>query len=176
MIAAWVALASALILYLVYRYNIKLSKRLNNHALRAVAADNKADAYVSLGAFVGIFASQFRLGWIDTVTALIVGLIICKTGWDIFRHTVHSLTDGFSEKKIKAFKRTIEQIEHVKSVQTLRARYSGSSVYADVVIKVDSDLNVKESHTIADNIEQLMTDKFHIVHTHVHIEPDDREE
>lgn len=72
-------------------------------------ADNKSDAFVSIGTFIGIIAAQFHLAWIDTVTAFVIGLLICKTAWDIFKESSHSLTDGFDVKDISAYKQTIER-------------------------------------------------------------------
>lgn len=43
------------------------------------AKDNLSDAWVSIGVAVGIFGSQLNMPWLDTLTAIIVGILICKT-------------------------------------------------------------------------------------------------
>lgn len=53
--------------------------------MTAAAKDNLSDAWVSIGIVVGIIGSQFSLPWLDPAAAVIVGLLICKTAWDIFR-------------------------------------------------------------------------------------------
>ncbi|MGM0861997.1 MAG: cation diffusion facilitator family transporter [Bacillota bacterium] len=171
MIAAWTAAAGAVVMLLVYQYNKRLAKKVNSHALHAAAADNKSDAIVSVGTFVGIFAAQFHLAWIDTLTAFLIGLLICKTAWDIFKEASHSLTDGFDVKDISDYKRTIEKISGVSHLKDIKARYLGSSVHVDVVIEVESDLNIKESHDIANEIERRMKEEHAIDHSHVHMEP-----
>src|SRR5690606_18571351 len=97
MITAWTALGSALVMFFVYRYNLKLSKRIESASLYAASQDNRSDALVSLGAFVGIGGAQLGLLWLDPLAGFIVGIIICKTAWEIFNDATHTLTDGFAE-------------------------------------------------------------------------------
>lgn len=171
MIAAWTAAGSAVVMFLVFLYNKRLAKKVNSHALYAAAADNKSDAYVSIGTFAGIFASQFNLAWVDTAAAFIIGLIICKTAWGIFKEAAHSLTDGFDIKHISTYKETIRKVPGVGNIKDVKARYLGSAIHVEIIVEVRSDLNIAESHDIADEIERRMQEEHSIVHSHVHIEP-----
>ncbi|MFC0270649.1 cation diffusion facilitator family transporter [Metabacillus herbersteinensis] len=170
-ITAWVALASAIVMLGVHLYNRRLAKKTNSKALFAASQDNRSDAFISLGAFIGILASQFGFAWVDTVTAITIGLIICKTAWDIFKDATHSLTDGFDMKILKEFQETIETTPGVETLKDIKARYLGSSVLVDVVIEVDSGLSVTDSHDITDQVEERMKSEHNISHVHVHIEP-----
>src|SRR5699024_4564928 len=100
MLTAWTALAGAAVMFIVYGYNVSLAKKIGSSSLNAAAQDNRSDALVSLGAFVGIIGAQSGLYWLDPLAGLVVGVIICKTAWDIFRDATHTLTDGFDEKQI----------------------------------------------------------------------------
>ena len=102
----------------------------------AAARDNISDAWVSIGAVIGIVGSQFGLPWLDPVTAIIVGLLICKTAWDIFREATHHLTDGFDVELIQEYRETIAGIDGVETVKDVRARNYGSNAVVDVVITV----------------------------------------
>jgi cation diffusion facilitator family transporter len=172
LLAAWVGLGAAAVMGGVYRYNIKLAKKLDSQSLYAVAKDNLSDALVSIGAVVGIFGSQFGLPWLDVVAAFAVGIIICKTAIEIFKEAAHSLTDGFDEEKLGHYKESIELVEGVKEVEDVKARKLGNQVVIDVTVKVDPHLNVIKSHEIADQIEHMMNDEHQIKDTLVHIEPD----
>ncbi|MEK3809694.1 MULTISPECIES: manganese transporter MneS [Bacillus] len=171
MIAAWTAAGGAVLMLIVYRYNKRLAKKVKSQALLAAAADNKSDAFVSIGTFIGIVAAQFHLAWIDTVTAFVIGLLICKTAWNIFKESSHSLTDGFDIKDISAYKQTIEKISGVSRLKDIKARYLGSTVHVDVVVEVSADLNITESHDIANEIERRMKEEHAIDYSHVHMEP-----
>ncbi|USY55670.1 cation diffusion facilitator family transporter [Bacillus sp. 1780r2a1] len=172
LLAAWVGLAAAAIMFLVYRYNIKLAIKLNSQSLRAVAKDNLSDALVSIGAVIGIVGSQFGLPWIDLVAAIIVGLIICKTAVEIFKEATHSLTDGFDQEQLLHYKEVISEVNGVNEVHDVKARMLGNHVVLDVTVKVDPYLDVINSHQIADKIEHMMSDEYQIKDTLVHIEPD----
>ncbi|WNC12607.1 cation diffusion facilitator family transporter [Brevibacillus brevis] len=171
MLAGWTALFTAVIMFGVYRYNRGLAQRTNSQALMAAAMDNRSDAFVSIGTFVGVAGAQFRLDWLDPLAALVVGLIILKTAWNIFRESTHRLTDGFDQSHLEQLRGTISGISGVEEISDIKARYLGSSVLVDVVIHVDPDLNVVESHTITEKIEERMRKVHKINNVHIHIEP-----
>ncbi|NMO97273.1 cation diffusion facilitator family transporter [Paenibacillus lemnae] len=169
--AAGVAGIAAVAMLGVYRYNARLSRKINSQALMAAAKDNLSDALVSIGAAVGIIGAQFGLPWMDTVAAIAVGLIICKTAWEIFRDSTHSLTDGFDETRLSDFRSTIERTPGVENIRDMKARIHGNHVLVDVVIEVDPQLSVTEGHKISESIEERMVRKHNIMNIHVHVEP-----
>ncbi len=169
--AAWVAVAAALIMYWVYRFNLKVARTTHSQAMMATAQDNRSDALVSVGTAIGIFGAQYGLPWLDPLAALIVGLMIVKTAWDIFRNASHALTDGFDESLLRKLRQTIEHIPGVESIQDIKARIHGANLLLDVVIEVDPLLNVIESHRITERIEEQMLEKHRIQYVHVHVEP-----
>jgi len=174
--SAWIALAAGAVMAAVYIYNRRLAARINNQALMAAAKDNLSDALVSLGAAVGIIGAQFGLPWLDPVAALAVGVIICKTAWEIFYSSTLALTDGFNEKELHSLRGTIENTQGVRSIKDIKARVHGSNVLIDVVVQVDPDLTLLESHRISDEIERRMERKHNIMSVHVHVEPLEQEE
>lgn len=145
MLAAWVALACAAVMWGVYVYNYRLAKRIENQSLMAAAQDNRSDALVSIGAAVGIIGSRLGFPVLDAVAALIVGLIILKTAWEVFSHASHTLTDGFDDQRLKVFKQTVKTTPGVKRIKDIRARIHGNSVLLDVVVEVSAELSVGES-------------------------------
>jgi cation diffusion facilitator family transporter len=171
LLAAWTGLFCALIIYLVYRYNKKLASEINSQSVMASAKDNLSDAWVSIGTFIGIIGAQFSLPWLDPLAAIIVGLLICKTGWGIFRDSSTYLTDGFDEKQIESYKNTVNDCYGVKEVKDLKARNYGNNIVVDVVILVNPNLNVRSAHDIATQVEEKLIDKHHVYDVHVHVEP-----
>ena len=171
LIAAWTGLFSAIVMYFVYRYNQKLAREINSQSVMAAAKDNLSDAWVSIGAFVGIIGAQFGLPWLDPITAIIVGLIICKTAWEIFRDASHHLTDGFDQKLLDSYKDTIINCYGVKGVKDIKARNYGNNVVVDTVILVNSDLDLKEAHDIATEVEDELMKEHSVFDVIVHVEP-----
>ncbi|WP_156288779.1 cation diffusion facilitator family transporter [Oceanobacillus salinisoli] len=171
LLTAWTALGAAVIMFFVYRYNAALAKKIESSSLNAAAQDNKSDALVSIGAFIGIVGAQFGLFWLDPLAGFVVGIIICKTAWDIFREATLTLTDGFEEEKLKEIKSSIEKVEEVKEVVDVKGRVHGNQSLLEVTILVDPSLNVEQSHHVTENIESYLFEKHKITHAHIHIEP-----
>ncbi|CAM4421651.1 cation diffusion facilitator family transporter [Paenibacillus macerans] len=169
--SALIALVCAAAMGGVYWFNRRLARQINNQALMAAAKDNLSDALVSVGAAVGIFGAQFGLPWLDTVAAIAVGILICKTAWDIFRDSTHNLTDGFDEKELRDLRSSISRIPGVEGIKDLKARVHGNHVLVDVVIEVEPHLTVIESHEISDRVEERMRRIQNVMHVHVHVEP-----
>jgi cation diffusion facilitator family transporter len=170
---AWIAVFSAVCMAGVYVYNRRLALRINNMALLAASKDNLSDALVSTGAAIGIIGAQFGLPWLDPVAAIAVGIIICKTAWEIFYSSTHALTDGFDENELSTLRKTIARTAGVKSIKDIKARVHGSHVLVDVIVQVDPALSLIESHQISDEIEHRMSRKHNIMSVHVHVEPDE---
>ncbi|MBD3109626.1 cation transporter [Bacillus sp. AGMB 02131] len=171
MFTGWVALAGAAIMFCVYLYNIRLAKKINSRSVKAAAKDNLSDALVSIGAFIGIVGSQFGLDWLDTVTAIIVGLLIIKTGIGIFKESVLELTDAFEVEELEAIKETVKKNPRIEEVKSLKARMHGNQIFADLVIVIDHNLTVLESHLITEEIENRLLEQHHIQYVNIHIEP-----
>ncbi|WP_309091450.1 cation diffusion facilitator family transporter [Domibacillus sp.] len=172
MFTAWTALGAALVMYGVYLYNRRLAKKINSQSILAAAQDNRSDALVSVGAFVGIIGSRLGLGWLDTLTAFVVGLIILKTAWDIFSDASLALTDAFDLNELKGMQKTVEKVPGVRGVPSIKARSHGNITLVDVVLLVDPGLNVIESHDITEYVEEALLQEHGIRLTHIHIEPD----
>ncbi|WP_150273792.1 cation diffusion facilitator family transporter [Paenibacillus tepidiphilus] len=169
--AAWTALFAAAVMFGVYVYNIRLARKLRSNAIEAVAQDNRSDALVSIGAFVGILGAQFGLPWLDPLTGTIVGLLICKTAWNIFRKATHDLTDGFDAGELELMKATVAEVKGVELIKDMKARIHGNNVLVDTTVLVDSRLNVVQSHDITEAIEDQLRDRHHVSNVLVHIEP-----
>jgi cation diffusion facilitator family transporter len=175
MAAAWTALICAAVMGSVYVYNRRMAARLNSQALLAQAMDNRSDALVSLGVVAGVVGSRFGWPLMDPLVAGLVGLLICRTAWDIFKKTTHSLTDGFDADLLEKLKQTVQETHGVRALKDIRARTHGNEVFVDAIVLVDGDMSVAQSHVITERIEERMYDAHRIRHVHVHIEPYQRQ-
>jgi cation diffusion facilitator family transporter len=170
-LAAYVGLLSAVIMYGVYRYNKRLAQRIDSKAVMAASKDNISDAWVSVGAAIGIFGSQLNMPWLDTLTAIIVGGLICVTAWGIFRQASHELSDGFDDKKLAVYHQVIEEAVGVEGIKEIKGRNYGNNEVLDVVILVKPNLDIREAHDIATYVETILMREHGVFSVHVHVEP-----
>lgn len=170
-LTAIVAFFSGIFMFGIYLYNIRLAKKIESQAVKAAALDNRSDALVSFGAFIGIIFALFGLPWVDAVTALLVGILIGYTAVKIFFDAAHSLTDGFDVSKLETIHDLVRDVADVKEIKDIKARFNGNRIWIDLTVAVDPDLNVVRSHEITEQIEQAIRSKFPTAYTLVHIEP-----
>ena len=170
-LAAIVGIVSAVVMYGVYLYNKKLGEKYNSSSLTAVSKDNFSDMLTSLGTSVAVFTATFHLAWLDTLTAVVIALVILKTAFDIFKDSTFDLSDGFDRDKLVAYKEEILKVPGIKEVRVLRGRTLGANVFLDVTVQMDPELTVKESHAIVDEMEKDLMKTFNIFDIDVHVEP-----
>ncbi|TWI55875.1 cation diffusion facilitator family transporter [Halalkalibacter nanhaiisediminis] len=171
MISAWTGVFSAGVMYFVYRYNRNLAKQINSQAVMAASKDNISDAWVSIGTAIGIFGAQLGLAWLDPLAAFLVGILICKTAWEIFREASHHLTDGFDEKELESYEESVLSIYGVEDVKVIRARNYGNNSVVDIVIGVNAKLDITDAHDISTKVEEILLHKHGVYDAHVHVEP-----
>lgn len=170
-IAAVVGIISAIVMYLVYLFNKQLGEKYNSSSLIAVSKDNFSDMLTSLGTSIAVFTASFHLPWLDTLTAVVIAVIILKTAFEIFKESTFYLSDGFNRDTLVIYKYEILRIKGIKEVPVLRARNLGANVFLDVTVRMDPHLTVKESHEIVDELEADLKRKFNIFDIDVHVEP-----
>ncbi|MDO4814892.1 MAG: cation diffusion facilitator family transporter [Gemella sp.] len=171
-----VALVSTIIMLLVFYYNYSLSKKLNSASLKAVAFDNLSDAFVSLGTMVGIIGTTLGIWFADGLAALIVGIIIIYTAFNIFRESTHILTDGIEATTITEIETIVNSIDGVIEVKDVKGRSHGLLYFIDVTVTVNPELNVRDSHDITVHIEEALKNKFFACETLVHLEPAEKKD
>ncbi|AAK78072.1 cation diffusion facilitator family transporter [Clostridium acetobutylicum] len=169
--AAIVSLICASVVYTLYRYNRSVADKIHSSALMVSSKDNLSDSMVGFGSAFGIFASQFGFPWMDSITAVLVGIIICKTGFGIFREAVNNLTDAFDPEKLENITKIIKDIDGVSDIKDIRARVHGNSILLDAIILVDPGLSVRESHEITEAVEKILKEEFNIRNAIIHVEP-----
>lgn len=170
-LGAIVGFISAIIMTGVYLFNKKLAKRANSKALEAAAKDNLSDAITSLGTSIAIIASALNYPLVDQLVAIIITFFILKTAYDIFMESSFSLSDGFDESLLQDYKQAILEIPEITQVKSQRGRTYGSNIYLDIILEMNPDLSVYESHEIADQVEEMLMERFGIFDIDIHIEP-----
>ena len=170
-ITAITAALAGVVMSCVYIYNNRLATRLHSLGLKAAAKDNLSDALTSFATAIAIFAASLGLGWLDAVMAIVVGLIILKTAFDIFKESTFALTDGFDQKELEDYRPLIMAHEEVKEIGEIKARRYGSNVYMDLTVLMDPNLTVLKSHAVTEEIETELRNAFSIPFIDIHVEP-----
>lgn len=171
MTGAIVGILSALVMLAVYAYNKHLAKKVKSKALEATAKDNLSDAVTSIGTSIAIIAAAFHFPIVDKIVAIIITFFILKTAYDIFMESFFTLSDGFNEDLLKSYETDILKLPKIVSVKSQRGRMYGANIYLDIVLEMNPDLSVYESHDITEQVETLLKLKHGVFDVDIHVEP-----
>jgi len=170
-INAVVGLSSGVIMSGVYWYNNRLGEKLNSPSLKASAKDNLSDALTSFATALSVFLSRTGILWLDGAMAIAVGLIIIKSGYDIFKESAFSLTDGFPQEDLDNYRKIVLMVPGVRAVSDIRGRNYGANVYIDITILVDPEISVQAGHAITEKVESALQKTEDVTAIDVHVEP-----
>ena len=170
-INAVVGLSSGVIMSGVYWYNNRLGEKLNSPSLKASAKDNLSDALTSFATALSVILSRTGILWLDGAMAIVVGLIIIKSGYDIFKESAFSLTDGFPQEDLDNYRKIVLMVPGVRAVSDIRGRNYGANVYIDITILVDPEISVQAGHAITEKVESALQKTEDVTAIDVHVEP-----
>lgn len=170
-INAVVGLSSGVIMSGVYWYNNRLGNKLNSPSLKASAKDNLSDALTSFATALLVVLSRTGILWLDGAMAIVVGLIIIKSGYDIFKESAFSLSDGFPQEDLDNYRKIVLMVPGVRAVSDIRGRNYGANVYIDITILVDPEISVQAGHAITEKVESALQKTEDVTAIDVHVEP-----
>jgi cation diffusion facilitator family transporter len=156
----------------------RAAKEHNSQVLEADALHFSIDILSSATALLGVALvwATPRLGmpWLsraDAVAAIVIAVLTMLLSWRLGLRTVQVLTDEVSPKLRGELEATVRGVHEVHEPIRVRARISGDRTFVDVVAHVRSDLIVKESHAVADQIEEAVKASVGNADVIVHLEP-----
>jgi cation diffusion facilitator family transporter len=170
--ALWVALAALVSKELLFRYMLRVAKRVKSGMLVANAWHARSDAASSLVVALGLIGNLMGYPLLDPIAALIVGLMVAKMGWGFGWDALHDLMDrAVDEEEVQAIRQTLMDTPGVAGVHDVRTRKMGDMVVADAHIEVDATLTVEEGHNIAVAARQAVMQRHRVLNLMTHVDP-----
>ena len=159
----------------LYRYTMAIANRYGSNMLRANAWHHRSDALSSLIVAAGISGSLLGFGYLDSVAAIIVALMVAKVGIDLAWQSLRELVDtGLSRDDLESIRTAILSISGVKALHLLRTRRVGGQALADVHIIVDDHVSVSEGHQISEAVRvRLINEIAPLTDVMVHIDAEE---
>ena len=114
-----------------------------------------SDLFGSIGAIVAaVLIMAYGWQWADTVASVLVAALVGRSGWTLFKQTLHILMEGAPENiHTNELLSVIRNTEGVKSVHDLHVWTITSNIRLSCHIVVDGGMTVAESEQIAYRIE-----------------------
>ena len=162
----------------LYWYTVKVAKNIKSGLLKANAWHHRTDAISSIVVVVGIIGAANGNFFLDSVAAIIVGIMIIYIGWQLgFEATKELVDTSIDPEDIKNLHKALADVKGVNRVHTLRTRKVGHKKSADVHIQVNPFLSVSEGHIISVSVERVAKECIEgLDDITVHIDPENDEE
>lgn len=156
----WVALAG-LIGFIgnewVALYRIRVGRRIGSAALVADGLHARTDGFTSLAVLFAAGGVALGFPLADPIIGLIITLAILAVLRTAVRDVFRRLLDGVDPELVDTAEAALAARPGVRSVHSVRMRWIGHRLHADVELDVDPTLSLSDAHRIAhDSEHELM--------------------
>ena len=170
--ALWVVGAALVVKELLFRYMLRVAKRVKSSMLVANAWHARSDAASSLVVGLGLIGNLAGYPLLDPIAALIVGFMVGKMGWSFGWDALHDLMDrAVDDKEVQAIRQTLTETPGVAGVHDIRTRKMGDMVVVDAHIEVDATLTVEAGHNIAVAARAAVMQRHRVLNLMTHVDP-----
>jgi cation diffusion facilitator family transporter len=164
-VPGWIAASTACLSIVIneglYHYTLKIGKASKSPSLTANAWHHRTDAISSIAALIGILGAWNGIAIMDPLAGGLVGLMVCKVGYDFSREGFRDLMDtALSEEHTKKIFSILNEIPEVIHFHDLRSRTIGGEILIDVHILVDPEMTVTEGHGVAEVVRRNVIKAF----------------
>lgn len=171
-VALWVAGAALVAKELLFRYMLRVAKRVKSSMLVANAWHARSDAASSLVVGIGIAGNLAGYPILDPIAALIVGFMVARMGWGFGWDALHDLMDrAVDEQEVAAIRQTLAETPGVSGVHDVRTRKMGDMIVVDAHIEVDAAITVEAGHDIAVLARQRVLQRHRVLNLMTHVDP-----
>ena len=171
-IALWVACAALVAKETLFRYMLRVAKRVKSSMLVANAWHARSDAASSLVVGIGIIGNLAGYPILDPIAALIVGFMVARMGWSFGWDALHDLMDrSVDEQEVAAIRATLLDTPGVSGVHDVRTRKMGDMIVVDAHLEVDAAISVEAGHDIAVAARQRVLQRHRVLNLMTHVDP-----
>ncbi|GIH79233.1 cation efflux system protein [Planobispora longispora] len=172
----WVA-AAGLVGFLgnewVARYRITVGRQIGSAALVADGLHARTDGFTSLAVLLGAGGAALGFPIADPIIGLLITVAICFVLRDAAREIYHRLMDAVDPVLVDRAEQVLSATSGVRRVGSVRLRWVGHALRAEVDIVVDPALSVVAAHTVAVQAEhRLIHELPRLRAATVHADPD----
>ncbi|OGH11783.1 MAG: hypothetical protein A2857_04810 [Candidatus Levybacteria bacterium RIFCSPHIGHO2_01_FULL_36_15] len=149
----------------------KVAKATNSQALEADALHFKSDILSSAVVILGLIFLIMGVKSADAIAAIGVAVVVLRASYNLGKRTIDVLMDAVPTGLTNQVKEISESVEGVVSIERIRARPIGSSVFVDMVINISRKAPIERVGKITEAIEQKIKKAFDGADVVIHVKP-----
>ena len=156
----------------LFIYTKKALKKCNNILLESNMKDHKNDCIVTTFTLISIILSLFGIYWFDSIVGIGISIWIGYTGISIFLESYNILMDiSIDEKTKDLILDIIHSYKDIKKIESISSSPVGAQHIIFITVCLDGNMTTFESHSLANSIEETVSQLDNIYKTIVHVEP-----
>ncbi|MGB9732941.1 MAG: cation diffusion facilitator family transporter [Candidatus Micrarchaeia archaeon] len=174
LLAALFQLTSIVPLFFAGFLKVKAGSILRSTSLKADGKHTYTDVYEGLGVALGLLAYYFTNWGLFYLFAIVLAFfVLLWTALSVARDSLFGLLDLPKDKKLRSkIDEVVRNVEGVERVKETKLRWSGSVIFAEIVVEMNPLLSIDEAHPITEIIENQVKEKVEGVYSVVvHVEP-----
>lgn len=145
---------------LVAMFRIKVGKEINSAALIADGYHARTDGWTSLAVLVGALGVWVGFPLADSLIGLGITVAIFFIVWDSIKAVLLRSLDGIELEIVHEIEHAVEDVEGVRSIKSVKARWVGHRVRVEIAVAVDAAFTLQQILAVTEEIK-------HELHHHI---------
>ena len=152
--AAIMAIFGIIINFSVSEYIIRIGKEIKSPAIVADGKHQRTDIFSSVAVLLGIIISNIGDPILDPIVALIIGILILKTAYEIGKENLDNIMGKLpSDEFINRIIEVANNTPPAQNAHNVKVDYLGSYAVVSLHVQLDGRLSLDETHEIVHNVE-----------------------
>jgi cation diffusion facilitator family transporter len=141
-------------------FRIKIGKEIGSAALIADGQHARVDGLTSLAVLFGAVGVLLGFPQADPIVGLLISgailLILKDTATTMYRRMMDAIEPDFVDK----IEKSAAKVEGVEKVHTVRGRWLGHKLFAELSVEVNGNLSVRQGHDIGEEVRHQLWHEF----------------
>jgi ferrous-iron efflux pump FieF len=153
-------------------YQQYVIKHTNSTAIKADRLHYKTDLLVNASVIIALLLTFYGWSGFDAVFALGIAIFILYSAWEIVKESIDLLMDHeLPDEQREKIRNVALQHPETQGLHDLRTRRSGTMIFIQFHLELDSSLSLYAAHNIAEQVEHDLASLFTEVEIIIHEDP-----
>jgi cation diffusion facilitator family transporter len=117
-----------------------------------------ADGLTSLAVVGSALGVWLGYTWADPLIGLLITAMLLKIVWESGQNIFTRLLDGVDPEVIYSIQHAVEPLRGVEAISSIRARWMGHRLLAEVDVVVAGDRSIQAGQAIAETVQAQLQD------------------